>query len=547
MYFNAIQGTSNTQVLRISNNGTANLDLRDGSVFLAGGSRKNFSINFPAGGFSIKPGRRLDLQITYNAPADSAGAVSVARIGIVTNDPSMPSVTVGLRALSTAGIGGDLEPSLQRVLDTFGLPIDVGDATPDEYQLGTPGPTSDEIVAPRFVKAGPGAVSIRPLALFGTDNGPAVRVGTYTPGQADSTRMLWYVPREDAQSVNPKVYGQTLIDPGNAEFGLAAEFPGFTNPNGGRRYVYSEDGLNSIWEPSTSNLRKMRVYPFVDQFGNAAPNTYLVAVEEYTAQYDVQDVVFIVSNVTPATTVAPTISVQAINQAPGSDNVVFNKVEIPEPLAPNITRLTNVIRVRNTGTANLVASFSTTGNYTIDRNGGTNVVIAPGGFRDVTIRFIAVSGSIHRGTLQITSNDAARPSVSVPLVGNWQQYSEFIPTNRRTVEPTLKTIVNDLFGYTTKLTNPGQNLSTLGRVAATGEEVLSPYWMQADEGAPVRVTMLATFKFQYDIRSDTKEPFPSNETVGWHLKGQNRSSQIKTVATSARGDGQSVLPRKQNL
>ncbi len=546
MYFNAVQGQTNTQILRITNNGSANLDLVAGSVTLAGSARKNFTVNFPAGGFSIKPNRRLDLEITFNSPTGEAPEVKVARLAIVTNDPSMPSVTVGLRALPTTGIGGSDEPSLARVLETFGLPTNVGDATPGEYQLGTPTAGNDEVTIQKLVKAGPGAVSIRPLAVFGTDNGPAVRIGTYTPGQAESIEQLWYVPREDAQSVNPKAYGQTLIDPGSAEFGLVGEFPGFANPDGARRNVYSEDGLNSVWEPSTTNLRKMRFYPFVDSNGNAAPNTYVVAVEEYTKAYDFQDVIFIISNVKPVETAAPIISVQAINQAPGSQNVVFNRVEIPEPLAPNITRLRNVIRIRNTGTSDLVVTISTTGNFLIDKNGGTNVAITAGGFRDVTVRFSAVSGSVHRGTLNITSNDTTRPTVSVPLVGYWQQYSEFIPTNKKTLEPQLKTIINDLFGFTTKLTNPGQSLSTLAKVEATGDEVLSPYWMQADDGAPVRVTMLATFKFQYDINGTTGATFPSNETVGWHLKGQNKANQIKTIVTSARGDSQSVLPRKNN-
>jgi hypothetical protein len=540
MYFNAIHGESNTQVLRITNNGNANLDLRDGSVVLAGSARKLFSVNFPAGGFSIKPGRRLDLNVTFNSPAGTT-QVQIARLAIVTNDPSMPSVTVGLRGLPTAGIGGNLEPSLQRVLDTFGLQINVGDATPDEYQLGTPVAGNDEVTGmQQLVKAGAGPVSIRPLAVFGTDNGPAVRVGYYTPGNPNSAKQLWYVPREDAQSVNPKVYGQTLIDPGSAPFSLFAEFPGFINTNGDRRYVYSEDGLNSIWEPKNSELHKIRFYPLIDQLGNRAADTYVVAVEEYTAEYDVQDVVFVITNVKPVEVQQPTISVQPIMQAPGSPNVVFNKVEIPNEVAPNHTKLTSVVRVRNTGNAPLTVTFGVSGNFVIDKNGGTNVVMQPGAVRDVNLRFIAVSGAVHTGALTLTSNDPNRPTVSVPLKGYWQQYSEQTPAGKQ-LEPSLKTIVNDLFGYTTRITNDGQSLSTLAKVQATGEEILSPYWRTADDNSPVRVTTLATFKFQADVTSEG-EYFPSNDAVAFHYKG---SSQARSTYYTARGDGQSVLPRKQ--
>ncbi len=542
MYFNAIHGESNTQVLRITNNGNANLDLKDGSVVLAGSARKLFSVDFPAGGFSIKPGRRLDLNVTFNSPAGTT-QVQVARLAIVTNDPSMPSVTVGLRGLPTAGIGGNLEPSLQRVLETFGLQINVGDATPDEYQLGTPVAGNDEVLGmQQLVKAGTGPVSIRPLAVFGTDNGPAVRVGYYTPGDPNSAKQLWYVPREDAQSVNPKVYGQTLIDPGNSAFSLFAEFPGFTNGNGDRRNVYAEDGLNSIWEPSNSALHKVRFYPLIDQNGNRAADTYVVAVEEYTAEYDVQDVVFVVTNVKPVEAQVPTISVQPIMQAPGSPNVVFNKVEIPNEVAPNHTKLTSVVRVRNTGNAPMTVTFGVSGNFVIDKNGGTNVVMQPGAVRDVNLRFVAVSGAVHTGALTITSNDPNRSVISVPLKGYWQQYSEQNPTTKRQLEPQLKTIVNDLFGYTTRLTDVGQNLSTVGKVATTGEEILSAYWRVADENSPARVTTLATFKFQADINKQG-EYFPSNDAVAYHLKG---STQARGTFYTARGDGQSVLPRKQS-
>lgn len=546
MYFNAVEGSSNTQILRITNNGTANLDLGAGSVIVAGGSRRNFSIDFPEGGFSIKPGRRLDLAITFNAQVGDVGNVNVARLGIVTNDPNMPSVTVGLRALPTAGIGGSLEPSLQKVIDTFGLPINVGDATPEEYTLGTPTSESDEVRIQNFVKAGPGAVSIRPLALFGTDNGPAVRLGFYTPGMPDSTQQLWYIPQEDAQSVNPKVYGQTLIDPADNPFAIFAEFPGFVNPAGGVRNVYQEDVLNSVWEPKNDQLHKTRIYPFVDQFGNAAPNTYLVAMEEFTADYDVQDLLFVITNVKPLESAAavPVLGVTNFTPGPTNDRMVFNKVEIPDENYPNITHLTNTVRISNNGAADLVVSVRTTGNYVIDRGGGTNVTIAPGAYRDVVIRFTATNGSLHSGEFQVTSNDPDHPSYAITLKGYWQQWSEFRPSDRRSVEPTARLIVNDLYGYTTKLFYDGQGLSTNGRVLTRGDEILSPYWKQADDG-PVKVTQLAAYHGQTYI--DSKGNIvPAQTFLAWYPQGKATTKNAKQFLKHGKGDGQTLFPRSDN-
>lgn len=541
LYFNAVQNTSDTQVLRIVNTGTANVNLLPGSVYILGSHKTRFTTNMPAEGKAIKPGYRFDLQITFTAAPDDT-SINLARLIILSNDPDTPGITVGLRGLPTKGEGGSLEPSLQRVIDTFGLPINVGDSNPDDYLLGTPTSDSDEVVIQALQRADPTkTVSIRPLAMFGVKSGPAVRLGYYSPGQIESRKELWYVPIESAQSVNPIVYGQTLINPGDTPFALFTQWPGFYNLDGTTRIVYQEDGLNATWETNSSQTRKMRFYPFVDQFGNAAPNTYLVAVEEYTQNYDNQDLLFIISNVKPADS-KPTIAATANFMQPSNNRLVFNKVAVSDENYPNTTRLTQTVRIRNTGAQTLVASFATTGNFSITAGGGTNVSIAPGSSRTVTITFTATSGSLHNGTFTITSNDPANPVITYTLVGYWQPYSEYPPGQpNNSVEPTAKTIVNDIFGYTTNLTNSGQSLSTGGQVRTTGDEILSPYWKVADDNGVVRVTQLASFHQQTYIDSEGAYQ-PTQSYISWYEQG---SPSVSTkIFTHAAGDGQTVLPRK---
>ncbi len=541
LYFNAIQETSDTQVLRITNNGTANVDLKPGSVYVLGSHKAQFTTNMPAEGKAIKPGYRFDLEVTFTA-LDNDTNVNVARLIILSNDPDSPGITVGLRGLPTAGEGGSLEPSLQRVIDTFGLPINVGDANPDDYLLGTPTADSDEVQIQALQKADPDkVVSIRPLAMFGVKSGPAVRLGYYSPGQTESLKELWYVPVESGQSVNPIVYGQTLVNPGDGPFALFTQWPGFYNPDGTQRIVYQEDGLNATWETSASKTRKMRFYPFVDQFGNAAPNTYLVAIEEYTQDYDNQDLLFIVSNVMPAAD-KPTVAATANFMVPSNHRLVFNEVEIDDVNYPNATRTTQTVKVRNTGTQTLTASFDTTGSFSITAGGGTDVSIAPGSSRTVTITFTASSGTTHTGTFTITSNDPDNPTITYDLVGYWQEYSEFPPGQpSNSVEPSSKTIVNTLFGFTTNLTDSGQSLSTGGQVRTTGDEILSPYWKQADDNAVVRVTQLASFHNQTYQDVDLNY-FPTQAYISWYEQGSPGTS--KKIFTHAAGDGQTVLPRE---
>jgi hypothetical protein len=544
LYFNAVKGNSNSQILRIINQGTANLDFKAGGIFLAGPNRGNFTIdNFPAGGLSLKPGRRLDLSVTFNTPSNDSLGVKFARLNIISTDPKRPGITVALRALTTAGTHDDLEPSLQRVIDTFGLPIDVGDSNPDDYLLGTPTASSDEVTVQSLVKAGPGAVSIRPVAMFGVNSGPAVRLGIYTPGQIESLRELWYVPAESAQSVSPIVYGQTKVDPGTNPFALYTQWPGFYNDNGTARNVYSEDQLNGTWEPNGSKTRKMRFYPFVDQFGNAAPNTYLVAVEEFTQAYDNQDVLFIISNVKPADA-KPTLAATSKIDIPSNNRLIFNRIENPDPDYPNVVRSQNTVVVRNTGTQNLVVNFAKTGNFSIVSGGGTDVSIAPGTSRNVVISFTATSGTQHNGTFTITSNDPDNPTQTFDLVGWWQQYSEFQPDNHGiSTEPTAKTIVNNIFGFTTNITNSGQQLNAGGNIQLVGDEILSPYWKVADDGAYVRVTQLASFHSNTFLDANMV-PQPTQSYIAWYAQGD--SGNLHKLPAHGKGNSQTFFPLEGN-
>jgi hypothetical protein len=545
IYFNAVQGQTNTQTLRITNTGDRNLVFAQGAVTLTGANSGAFSVvDFPTDTFGLRSGRRLDIQIAFNAP--NTTAVQTAQLVINTNDPNQPQLIVNLRALPTKGEGGSLEPSLQKVVNAFGWQIDTGDGNAEDYLYGTPTGTSDEVVMQSLKRANASLpVTIRPLAMFGSATGPAVRLGTYTPGSPDDQTQLWYVPRESAQSLNPIVYGQTAINPGNEPFALFTEWPGFYNAqNGTTREVYSEDSLNT-WDTNASARRKMRFFPFVDARGEAVANTYLVAVEEWTQEYDQQDLLFVVTNVQKADG-KPTISVLSKDDRPGNGRLVFNKVQIPNPDVTDVTKLDHTVTVSNTGTAPLVVNFSTTGNFSITSGGGTNQTIAPGASRTLNVRFTATGGGLHNGTLVMTSNDTDKPTVTVRLAGFWQEYSEQPPAgspNTDSDEPTSQVIVNDLFGYTTALTNPGQTLENNGLIQTVGDEILSPYWLAADDNAYVRITQIASYHGVTYVASNGQNE-PTQTFTGYYY--QDAPGTKNTLMRHEDGHAQTVLPGKDN-
>ena len=167
-----------------------------------------------------------------------------------------------------------------------------------------------------------------------------------------------------------------------------------------------------------------------------------------------------------------------------------------------------------------------TGTFAIN-TGNAPFSVAPGGTKDVTIKFTAGSGDTHVGTLTLNSNDTDRPSRQIQLAGFWQSDSE---NNSQGIsqEPTLQEI-GALFGYTTTFLNTGQSLNENGKVHAVGEEVLSPFWAPADPDYAVQVHQLVAY-----------HQMPNTANFNWYVKG---SSTTNKLFTSLGADGQTVLPR----
>ena len=145
----------------------------------------------------------------------------------------------------------------------------------------------------RFVKAGPGPVTIEPLAVFGPDgSNPVVRMGWYPSGNAAGKNELFTVsntPVSNAQTLNVPVTGTTQFDPGSAVFGLYSVWPFFSN-----REIFSEDALNTF---TGAIPHHVRVYPLRTSGGQLVPNSYIVTTEESTSGFDYNDVVYEIDNV----------------------------------------------------------------------------------------------------------------------------------------------------------------------------------------------------------------------------------------------------------
>jgi hypothetical protein len=519
--FNDVRGGGGQVVdTRIRNTGTASLTVTgmslsgpDASMFTAA----PISGSFPA---TIAPGDSFPVRLTFSAPTGTALDVKTASLTIASDSGSE---TASLRGLATNGTGGANEPSLQRILDLYDFPINVGDANPDDVFIGDPPATpNDEVTIQQLKKAGSGPVTITPLAAFGVSSTPALRLGWYEAGSPSNRAELFTVDDSFAQSVNVVADGATSFDPGSGGFGIYSVWPGFTNTDGSLRTIFSEDVFNTF---DTNEPRHIRFYPLKTAGGAVVPNSYIMAHEEFNGGYDAQDFVAIISNVAPSLAGAE-IGTENLDGHPAPDRLVFNRFRNADPAHPETAFHDQAkVRIRNSGSATLnISSIAISGPFQILSGGGAQN-IAVGNFADVLVQFVGDSTSgVKTGTLTINSNDADESAKGIQLAG----FNQLAPEGSN--EAPLAQQMNQVFGYTTVFTNAGQNLNGGGRVEAVGDEVLSPYWFRADPNLPVTVKQLAAFHTQGD---------PAR--LRRHNKG---STTLTDIVTSAGVDAQSFFPRK---
>jgi hypothetical protein len=284
-FLSGAPSTGGTQTITLTNAGTAPLNVASVSLLGAGDPPRYELTSTPPA--SIPPGAQASLTVRFTP---SAASVQVATLRITSNDPLQPERDIALRGLGI--VDRATEPSLQRILDAFDLPVDVADPDPSTATLGSsPRLWGDEIPAQRFRRVGPGPVSVEPLAVFGRAGTPILEFGWYPTSTPQTRTSLLSIAATAQHSLNPQLApnGVTTFAPAlDLDFGLWASWTALSPV----RSSHSEAALNT-WATALTERHKMRVYPLPE------PNSYLIAIEDAT-DHDYQDFVLIIRNVQPA-------------------------------------------------------------------------------------------------------------------------------------------------------------------------------------------------------------------------------------------------------
>ena len=392
---------SAAQNVAVKNIGGAPLTITGATITGADGSLFAQTATLPV---TIAAGATANLPITFN-PATGVTGPKGATLVVNTDSTATPALTVNLRGLGTLGTGGSNEPSLQWILDTLQIPVNVGDPNPANNDLpASSALIGDEVKIESFRKAPfDFPVRIEPISLFGPagNNGSTdvVTVGIHTTGNVADRTVVGVGPNTQNQKVLPAFTGVAEYDlPEN--FGFDFTWHGLSN-----RVANSEDALNT-WD--AANPHKVRVYPLKNADGSVEPYAYIVAPEDVLTPVDFQDAAIIVRNVVPVATT-------------GAGEITSDKPELVFSGMKTVTSPAQVVTVTNAGTTPLVitgvavtgpnaAAFSLTG--------GGPTTLAPGQSGNYSVVF-APNGTVGTlsAALRFTSDDASTPTFDVGLYG----------------------------------------------------------------------------------------------------------------------------------
>jgi glucose/arabinose dehydrogenase len=296
MFFNDLKGGANSpsQVLIIKNIGDDPLQVN--AISLNDADAGLFTITQkPPLPVKLAGGASMSIQVAFKPSSSTSTGIHTATLKISSTDPNKPALNVALRGYAMSQLEGDGEPSLQRLMDLYQIPIKVGDNTPDEAKLPLP-PTkpNDEVVAQTLVRADASKmVTIEPLASFSPDSSPLAGVGYYSA--VDGTKqVLFDVQQSSYQQVHVKITGTQKFSPGKNAFGLYVYSPHYNHT------TYSQDKKNKWDLTGPAAGRVMRFYPLKNADGTTVANAYVVTVEMLAQYSDQQDLVFIIRNVKPS-------------------------------------------------------------------------------------------------------------------------------------------------------------------------------------------------------------------------------------------------------
>lgn len=256
----------------------------------------------------LEPGQEISVEVRFIATDSDDGSLYEANLIINSSDPDEGEKIIELAGIAQGQSENGQEPTVQEIVNAFGYSTDV--AQGQMNQGGLVEANGDEILAPYFLRAdGASPIKITQLAAYHTQ-GDIARLFIHDVDSRNLDEIIAH-DEDDGQTLLPRT-----LDNGNqlASISLDRDDPfGFFAEISGRQGYISwsdpdanlyEDSIDAIGNPGTNlnwdenDGHLIRVYVAKDAQGNVIPDTYIVIQDYAGVNYDYNDNIFLVENVT---------------------------------------------------------------------------------------------------------------------------------------------------------------------------------------------------------------------------------------------------------
>ena len=279
-------GVHDLVTLRVNNTGDAPLEISDLSI------NGPWQIENTAAPTAIAAGGSLDLPIRFTA---TSGDVVNGSLTIGSNDADEPQTEVELSGFWQSRSEGGQEPNIQEIAEVFGYDTEIVGSSQRLNQQGLVQAVGEEVLSPYWQTADPSQpVSVRQLAAY--HSYPAVARVFWHPKDSSQTNTIFVHEDQDGQSLLPRLNNSDAPAAGtfnsSGTFGFKID-PEWSDPNRNNQQVDLNNG-----SPGPAG-HHVRFWPARDTEGESIDDTYLMVMDYSGINYDYNDNVYLVSNVTP--------------------------------------------------------------------------------------------------------------------------------------------------------------------------------------------------------------------------------------------------------
>ena len=243
---------------------------------------------------SIAPGSSYDLDVAFVYAPSGNGRNEIVRAQLLfdSNDPDAATTTIELGGAWQIRVERGNEPNVAQIADAFGFGTTIVESGQQINNGGAIEAAGEEILSPFWVRANSNEpVYVRQLAAYHNCCQNTATVYLQPDINSGGTSSFFTHSGVDAQSFLPRINGSST-NPAQSTKTPSGAFGFKVDPE------YSDWTRNRNPNPGDEG-HHVRFWPVRDLDGNLIPSTFLMVMDYSGINYDFNDNVYVVTNITP--------------------------------------------------------------------------------------------------------------------------------------------------------------------------------------------------------------------------------------------------------